>query len=62
MRLVYLDNAATSQKPRQVIDELRRFYAEDNSLSAELVKPKTQGFELFFHPFLHLFAWILMKS
>ncbi|MGH2768459.1 MAG: cysteine desulfurase [Actinomycetota bacterium] len=29
--LVYLDNAATSQKPRQVIAELKRFYEEDNS-------------------------------
>lgn len=29
--LVYLDNAATSQKPRAVIDELKRFYEEDNS-------------------------------
>lgn len=30
-RLVYLDNAATSQKPRAVIDEVRRFYEWDNS-------------------------------
>ncbi|CAJ1327795.1 unnamed protein product, partial [Effrenium voratum] len=29
--LVYLDNAATSQKPRQVLEELNRFYAQDNS-------------------------------
>jgi len=29
--LVYLDSAATSQKPRQVIDALRRFYEEDNA-------------------------------
>jgi len=29
--LVYLDNAATSQKPSQVIDELHRFYRQDNS-------------------------------
>jgi cysteine desulfurase/selenocysteine lyase len=29
--LVYLDNAATSQKPRQVIDAIRRFYEEDNA-------------------------------
>ncbi|MGE5568056.1 MAG: SufS family cysteine desulfurase [Rhodospirillales bacterium] len=27
--LVYLDNAATSQKPRAVIDEITRFYAQD---------------------------------
>jgi cysteine desulfurase/selenocysteine lyase len=30
-RLVYLDNAATSQKPRQVIDAIRRYYAEQNA-------------------------------
>lgn len=29
--LAYLDNAATSQKPRQVIDEMKRFYEEDNA-------------------------------
>jgi cysteine desulfurase/selenocysteine lyase len=29
--LVYLDNAATSQKPRAVIDALRRYYEEQNS-------------------------------
>lgn len=29
--LVYLDNAATSQKPTAVIEELKRFYEEDNS-------------------------------
>jgi cysteine desulfurase/selenocysteine lyase len=30
-RLVYLDNAATTQKPRQVIDRLVRYYTEENS-------------------------------
>jgi cysteine desulfurase / selenocysteine lyase len=30
MRLVYLDSAATSQKPRQVIDALTRYYEEEN--------------------------------
>jgi len=30
-RLVYLDNAATTQKPRQVIDRLIRYYSEENS-------------------------------
>ena len=30
-RLAYLDNAATSQKPRQVLDAIRRFYEHDNS-------------------------------
>ena len=29
--LVYLDNAATTQKPRQVIDALVQFYSRDNS-------------------------------
>jgi cysteine desulfurase / selenocysteine lyase len=29
--LVYLDNAATSQKPRAVIDALRHYYERDNS-------------------------------
>ncbi|MGI8427680.1 MAG: cysteine desulfurase [Actinomycetota bacterium] len=29
--LVYLDNGATSQRPRQVIEAVRRFYEEDNS-------------------------------
>lgn len=29
--LVYLDNGATSQRPRAVIDEIKRFYEEDNS-------------------------------
>jgi cysteine desulfurase/selenocysteine lyase len=29
--LVYLDNAATTQKPRRVIDALSRFYERDNS-------------------------------
>lgn len=29
--LVYLDNAATSQKPRAVIDAMTRFYLEENS-------------------------------
>jgi cysteine desulfurase / selenocysteine lyase len=30
-RLVYLDNAATTQKPRQVIDRIVRYYSEENS-------------------------------
>jgi cysteine desulfurase/selenocysteine lyase len=29
--LVYLDNAATTQKPRQVIDAIRRYYEHDNA-------------------------------
>jgi cysteine desulfurase / selenocysteine lyase len=29
--LVYLDNAATAQKPRQVIDRIAEFYAHENS-------------------------------
>ncbi len=30
-RLIYLDNAATTQKPRQMIDRLVRYYSEENS-------------------------------
>jgi cysteine desulfurase/selenocysteine lyase len=30
-RIVYLDNAATTQKPQAVIDAVSRFYAEDNA-------------------------------
>jgi cysteine desulfurase/selenocysteine lyase len=30
-RLVYLDNAATSQKPRQVIDAISRYYVGENA-------------------------------
>ncbi|HEX8253292.1 MAG TPA: cysteine desulfurase [Thermoanaerobaculia bacterium] len=30
-RLVYLDNAATTQKPRQVIDRIVRYYTEENA-------------------------------
>src|SRR5882672_2995544 len=29
--LIYFDNAATSQKPRQVIDALVRYYQHDNA-------------------------------
>ena len=29
--LVYLDSAATSQKPQQVIDALQRYYEFDNA-------------------------------
>src|ERR1043166_1109109 len=29
--LVYLDNAATTQKPRQVIDRIVRYYTQENS-------------------------------
>ena len=30
-RLVYLDNAATTQKPRQVLDTLARYYDNTNA-------------------------------
>ncbi|HCN76263.1 MAG TPA: cysteine desulfurase, partial [Verrucomicrobiales bacterium] len=29
--LIYFDNAATSQKPRQVIEALTRYYERDNA-------------------------------
>ena len=29
--LVYLDNAATAQKPRVVLDALQRYYSSDNA-------------------------------
>ena len=29
--LVYLDNAATTQKPRSVIDAIHRYYTQDNA-------------------------------
>src|ERR1043165_2462405 len=29
--LIYFDNAATTQKPRAVLDTLRRFYERDNA-------------------------------
>ncbi|MBA2714950.1 MAG: aminotransferase class V-fold PLP-dependent enzyme, partial [Rubrobacteraceae bacterium] len=31
MKLVYLDNAATSQKPWQVLDTLNEYYEEHNA-------------------------------
>jgi cysteine desulfurase / selenocysteine lyase len=30
-RLVYLDSAATAQKPRQVVDRMVRFYETENA-------------------------------
>ena len=30
-RLVYLDNAATNQKPQRVIDALTKYYEKDNA-------------------------------
>jgi len=29
--LVYLDNAATTQKPRQVLEAITRYYTDDNA-------------------------------
>ena len=48
-RLVYLDSAATSQKPQSVIDALVRYYTEDNANIHrgvyELAERATQQFE-----------------
>jgi len=47
--LVYLDNAATSQKPRAVIEALRHYYEHDNSNVHrgihELSQRATEGYE-----------------
>lgn len=47
--LIYFDNAATSQKPRQVIEALRNFYERDNANVHrgihELSNRSTMGFE-----------------
>src|SRR5215207_11509958 len=47
--LVYLDNAATTQKPRAVIDTLRHYYEADNANVHrgihELSRRATDGYE-----------------
>jgi len=47
--LAYLDNAATSQKPRQVLEALQRYYAQDNANVHrgihELSRRATEGYE-----------------
>mgnify|MGYP006276401093 FL=1 len=47
--LVYLDNAATSQKPRQVIDRIKDFYSGENSNVGrglyDLTSQTTQNYE-----------------
>lgn len=49
-RLVYLDTAATAQKPRAVIDAMRRFLAEENAPVHRSIYPlgeqATEQFEL----------------
>jgi cysteine desulfurase / selenocysteine lyase len=48
-QLVWLDNAATTQKPQEVIDRLVRFYARENSnihrAAHELAARATQAYE-----------------
>jgi cysteine desulfurase/selenocysteine lyase len=48
-RLVWLDNAATTQKPQAVIDAIARFYATDNSnvhrAAHELAARATEAYE-----------------
>src|SRR5256885_9021283 len=47
--LIYLDNAATTQKPRAVLDALRHYYEKDNANVHrgihELSNRATAGFE-----------------
>jgi len=47
--LIWLDNAATTQKPRQVIDRISRFYASENSnihrAAHELAARATDAYE-----------------
>ncbi|NBZ95906.1 MAG: cysteine desulfurase [Proteobacteria bacterium] len=47
--LIFLDNAATTQKPRTVIDAISRFYEHDNSnihrAAYELAERATEAFE-----------------
>jgi cysteine desulfurase/selenocysteine lyase len=47
--LIYLDYAATSQKPRQVLDALQRYYSHDNANvhrgAHQLSARATEGFE-----------------
>ena len=47
--LIYLDHAATSQKPRQVLDALQHYYAHDNANvhrgAHQLSARATEGFE-----------------
>jgi cysteine desulfurase/selenocysteine lyase len=47
--LIYLDHAATSQKPRQVLDALQRYYGHDNANvhrgAHQLSARATEGFE-----------------
>ncbi|SBO44731.1 SufS family cysteine desulfurase [Cyanobium sp. NIES-981] len=47
--LIYLDHAATSQKPRQVLDALQRYYDHDNANvhrgAHQLSARATEGFE-----------------
>ena len=48
-QLIYLDHAATSQKPRQVLDALRHYYDHDNANvhrgAHQLSARATEGFE-----------------
>ena len=44
-QLVWLDNAATTQKPQEVIDRLARFYAHENRAAHELAARATQAYE-----------------
>ena len=42
-KLVYFDNAATSQKPQVVIDEMTKFYEEYNLSLIHISEPRDRG-------------------
>ncbi len=63
-RIVYLDNAATSQKPRQVIEVIREFYEKYNAnvhrgfhtLSQEASEAYEKAHEVIAH-FINAYSW-----
>ena len=41
--LVYLDNSATQQKPKRVLDALVRYYSEENANPLRGLRAERQG-------------------